>query len=141
MFHKFRKRDIALPIGCSNKAALLQFNISKTPVVSSFVLERDANFYKSAYVPVLPVDIALRNIDFKYISFLSIDVEGLNLQVLEGAIETIQKTLLVCLEYESDHEKEQFAKILGNTFVLASEFGCNVIYLNARLSKEFLIVE
>jgi FkbM family methyltransferase len=140
LFAKFRKRDIALMIGCSNEPALLKFNISKTPVVSSFLTERDADFYKSVYIPVLPVDTALHNIDFEYINFLSIDVEGLNVQVLQGAIEIIKKTLLICLEYDNDQEKERFFEILKNDFVQINELGCNVIYLNKNLSKEYLIL-
>jgi FkbM family methyltransferase len=139
LFHRFRKRDIALMIGCGSRPALSKFNISKTPVVSSFIAAREANFYKSIHVPVLPLDIALLNIDYEYISFLSIDVEGLNVQVLQGASEILKKTLLLCLEYDSDQEKKEFASILGDNFVLINEFGCNLIYMNSQLSNQYLI--
>lgn len=139
LFFRFRTRDIALPIGCSNSASLSKFNISKTPVVSSFLSARDDNFYKSIFVPVLPVDMALKSIERSFISLLSIDVEGLNLEVLKGAASTLQNTLLLCVEYDNDAEKDSFAKFLREDFLLIKEFGCNLFFINKNLSKSYLV--
>jgi FkbM family methyltransferase len=135
LFSKFRTRDIALPIGCSDSALLLKFNISKTPVVSSFLSAREDNFYKSIYVPVLPVDLIVKPVQFKFICFMSIDVEGLNLEVLKGATYTLKSTLLLCIEYDNDSEKNKFIKVLGQDFSLIEEFGCNAFFLNRNLSE------
>jgi len=139
LFFKFRSRDIALPIGCSNTASLSKFNISKTPVVSSFISAREHNFYKSIYVPVLPVDVALKSIDRAFISLLSIDVEGLNSEVLKGAAGTLPNTLLLCVEYDNDAEKVSFIEFLGQDFVLTKEFGCNLFFINKNLSERYLL--
>ena len=136
LFKKFRKKDIILRIGCSNISAVLKFNISKTPVVSSFARHDDVNVYRSLYVPVMPVDDALSHLDAKYISFLSIDVEGLNLEVLEGALKTLKNALLLCIEYDTDEEKAKFQSILGSDFDFLSKFGCNMLYLNKALHKQ-----
>lgn len=136
LFHRFRKRDIALPVGCSDKASLSRFNISKTPVVSSFILNRDVNVHRSVFVPILPIDTLVNELAYEYISLLSIDVEGLNVEVLKGAIETLKKTLLVCIEFDSEDEKLEFEQLLGSNFLLIKEIGCNAIFLNQIVSQE-----
>lgn len=134
LFNRFRKRDSAIMIGCSDVPSLLPFNISRTPVMSSFIDDRNSNAYKTIYVPVLPLDIALHNMQFDYINLLSIDVEGLNLQVLSGAKVVVHKALIVCIEYDSEMEKNELSKLLGDCFQLIGEFGCNLIYLNKELA-------
>ncbi len=139
LFNKFRKRDTVLRIGCSNISAVLKFNISKTPVVSSFARHEDVNVYKSVYVPVMPVDDALSHLDAGYISFLSIDVEGLNLEVLEGAFKTLKKTLLLCIEYDTEEEKGRFQSILSSDFDFLCKFGCNMLYLNKAIHRQKIL--
>jgi FkbM family methyltransferase len=136
LFRTFRKRDLPLMIGCSNTTALLKFNISKTPVVSSFTDNKDINIYKSIYLPVMPIDIALLHLDFEYISFLSIDVEGLNYEVLQGAKNTIQRSLIVCIEFDKEEEKNIFTELMGPGFDLLGIYGCNIIYINKELKGQ-----
>lgn len=137
LFHRFRKRDIALAIGCSNSSAVLPFHVSKTPVLSSFAGERDVNTYKTEYLPVMKLDDALTNFSYKYISLLSIDVEGLNFEVLEGAASTVKRSLLVCLEYDAADERDRFAALLGGKFTPLGEFGCNLLFVNEDLKKTY----
>jgi FkbM family methyltransferase len=136
LFRKFRKRDTILMIGCSNISALLKFNISKTPVVSSFTDSRDINIYKSIYLPVMPIDIVLLHLDFQYINFLSIDVEGLNYEVLQGAKNTIKKSLIICVEYDTDDEKDKLTELIGTGFDFLAMYGCNMIYINKELKNK-----
>jgi len=140
LFKIFRKDDIVLMLGCSNEAALLKFYISKTPVISSFSNRREVNLDRSVYLPLLPLDTITRELHFKFIHFLSIDVEGLNFEVLEGATETLKKSLIVCLEYDLESEKENFRIQLGGDFDLLSVFGCNLIYVNRSLEKQIIVV-
>ena len=137
LFKKFRPKDIALAIGCSNENAILPFHISKTPVLSSFTDTRDAaNVYKTLYLPVIRLDDAIRHLEYDFISLLSIDVEGLNYEVLEGARETIDKSLLICLEYDTDEDRQKFSRLLGERFELYREMGCNLLFVNKRLSQQ-----
>ena len=136
LFKKFRKRDIALGIGCSNKSTILKFNISKTPVLSSFSNDRGIILDKQVYLPVMTLDQALENIEFQVISLLSIDVEGLNREVLEGATTSLKKTLIVCIEFDTSEEKKGFETILNNDFELIHTVKCNLIYLNKELSAK-----
>ncbi|MBS1490494.1 MAG: FkbM family methyltransferase [Bacteroidetes bacterium] len=130
-------QDIVLPIAISSQPELLKFNISKTPVLSSFK-ELNHTFYKSVYIPVLPLDLALKHIEYQFISLLSIDVEGLNIDVLKGARDTIQKALIICIEFDSKDEQFTVEEILGVNFKLISVYNCNLIYLNSKLSEELI---
>ncbi|GHN02876.1 hypothetical protein WSM22_43650 [Cytophagales bacterium WSM2-2] len=138
LFRAYRKRDTTLTIGCSNEPSVLKFFISKTPVISSFSNNRGINLYKTQYIPVMPLDFALASMEFSFISLLSIDVEGLTDKVLEGARLTLKKSLIVCLEYDSEEEKESFNKLLAQDFDLLKIFNCNMIFLSKELSIKFL---
>ncbi len=135
LFQKFRKRDTALAMGCGNSNTVLKFNISKTPVISSFAGERDVNVYRSVHVPVMRLDDIMANFSFRFISFLSIDVEGLNHAVLEGAKETLKKSLLVCFEYETEEEKQACLSLFDPGFHQVQTFGCNIILENISLKQ------
>jgi len=135
LFRKFRPGDIALPIGCGNTNTVLPFHISKTPVLSTFMDSRDANVYKTMYIPVMRLDDAVRDIEFDFISLLSIDVEGLNYEVMEGGWETINKSLLLCLEYDTEEDRQKFSDFLGEDFELYQDIGCNLLFVNKALSR------
>ncbi len=134
LFKLFRKRDIPLMLGCSNKNAVLPFSISKTPVISSFN-NRDINLYKTVFLPVMLLDDAISYFHPEFISLLSIDVEGLNLEVMEGGENTITKSLIVCVEYDSLEEKDKIMMLLGNEFQFLIQLGCNLLFLNRPLSQ------
>jgi FkbM family methyltransferase len=136
LFRRFRKRDIPLMIGCSNENTILPFHISKTPVLSSFSDIRDSNVYKTNYLPVMRLDDAVRNLTFDFISLLSIDVEGLNYEVLEGAKTCIDKSLLICVEYDTDEDKQRYMTLLEPKFQLNQLFGCNMIFVNTLLQNK-----
>lgn len=134
LFRRFRKRDVPLMIGCSNKSAILPFHISRTPVISSFSGERPVDAVRTIYVPVMPLDDALSAFDIPFISLLSIDVEGLNREVVEGASRTISNSLLVCLEFDREEEVPVFVDMMRPDFELIKTVHCNLIFLNKKLA-------
>lgn len=135
LFRKFRPGDIALPIGCGNTNTVLPFHISKTPVLSSFMDTRETNVYKTMYIPVMRLDDAVRDMQFDFVSLLSIDVEGLNYEVMEGARETINRSLLLCLEYDTEEDGQRFSQFLGKNFELHQNIGCNLLFINKTMSR------
>jgi FkbM family methyltransferase len=137
LFRRFRKKDIALMIGCSNMNTILPFHISKTPVLSSFSNDRqDLNIFKTHYLPVMQLDAAVLNIPFDFISLLSIDVEGLNYEVLEGSKQCTERSLLICIEYDGEEDKQRYISLLGPGFQLSREFGCNMMFINTNLQNK-----
>ena len=99
---------------------------------------KDINLYRSIYVPILPLDIILKNIDYTFISFLSIDVEGLNFNVLQGAPDVTRRTLIICIEFDEEIEKSSLQNFLGDAFEVIGIFSCNIIFLNRALSSQLL---
>ena len=136
LFKFFRKKDILFNIGVGNVTSMLNFFVSKTPVISSFIDSwGDSDISDNYFVPVMLLDDALRNIEQKPIFLLSIDVEGMNTEALEGAKETFSKSLLVCIEWDDLNEKEKYSKILGSNFNPIIDLGCNKIFENKNLNK------
>lgn len=133
LFKWFRPKDLRLQLGCSNKSSVLQFFVSKTPVVSSF--ENDwmgSEVYDSYFVPVMRLDEAVANLINKRIFLVSIDVEGLNYEVLEGSQETINKSLFLCIEFDSKDDITRYEKLLGDSFTISKVLGCNAIFKNLK---------
>lgn len=126
LFKIFRKKDLTLMIGCGEATSILPFHISNTPVLSSF--ENTIGTVANLYLPVMRLDDALSNIEADVIDFLNIDVEGMNLKVLNGAINTIAKTRIACIEFDNDIEKEQIIKVMANTHKLYRTLSCNLIF-------------
>lgn len=131
LFNRFRPKDIVLNVGCSNQPSLSKFIISRAPVFSSFEHSlRHREIYDSYFVPIMRLDDIVGGLPLEKIFLLSIDVEGLNVEVLEGAINTAKKSLVVCIEFEEMTDKDNYAALLGNDFKCLGTFGCNVIFLN-----------
>lgn len=94
LFNKYRPRDIALQIGVSNTPSVLKYFIFNEPALNTFDLgvakERNGlRQYKVIEEKNVPTD-TLSNILDKYlpqnqsITILSVDVEGMDLEVLKS---------------------------------------------------------
>ncbi len=138
LLQRFRKRDIVFPIGISDRCGIHKFNIAIEPALSSLLnRDNDVNqgrekIYRHEYTPVLTLDQALKNQTFEYISLLSIDVEGINLEVLKGSTENLKKTILLCIEFDDKESLDEYKKYLP-TFDLIKTVDCNAIYVNTVL--------
>ncbi|MBX2939208.1 MAG: FkbM family methyltransferase [Ferruginibacter sp.] len=139
LFSRYRPYDICLKIGCSDSSAVLPFHISKTPVISSFKLKSETNAMQSVYVPVMKLDDALSAFETDFYSLVSIDVEGLNYEVLQGALQTLKSTLMLCIEFDSDEEQMKIRNIIPADFEEVQQIGCNILYLHTGLSSKKII--
>lgn len=140
LFKVFRKKDIKLMLGCSDVTAVKKLFISKTPALSTFDLNhkhyRDKDLHRVRYLPVLKLDDVLTEMDMEFINLLSIDVEGLNVEVLKGSKKSLERTLMLCIEFDYDNHINVYTDILGEGFELVEKFGCNAIFLNKALQKQ-----
>ncbi len=142
LHQKIRPKDIILAIGISDEADMMDFNITKFPVISSFdknhitnQMKQEENvIWKKIYTPILPLDTALKNISTEWYYFLSIDVEGLDYQVLLGATKTLEKTYCLLIEFGTEEDVVKIKSLLTN-FTLVKEIGCNLLFINK--SPEF----
>lgn len=129
--HKtIRPRDIQLAVGCGKANNLLKFYYSKTPVLSSFAKSEVDELWSTDFLPVFTLDRICVDLSVERIDFLSIDVEGLDVDVLDGATQTLRKTRLVCIEANND-EAEQFimARMAANGFRLALKNKWNLFFV------------
>ena len=135
LFSLIRKRDIFLKIGLSNERSISKFFLSRTPVISSFKNNwLSEKFYKTELVPILTLN-DLDTLITKPIFLISIDVEGLNLQVLEGGLKVLNKTILLSVEFDDSDEKDKIIKLISSNFDLLHIFGCNLIFINKNADQ------
>lgn len=135
--HKqYRSKDLSLCLGCGEFPKLSKFSISKAPVLSSFrgagsALDRNYVVWKEQYVPILTLDSVLSAITWEWIFLLNVDVEGMDLEVLKGGNESMERVFLLCIEVNDVLESEKlkgFMRLRGFRAVL--QCGCNIIFRN-----------
>ena len=90
------------------------------------------------YVPVYTLDKILKTVDinFEWISLLSIDTEGMEIDVIEGAKNTLKNVFLICIEDNKGEDRFRGSQIIKKYgFKFIRQFGCNFIYKNAKFGK------
>lgn len=144
LFHKYRPRDIFLGVGCSNSDGFKKFVRYSIPVSNTFsenssrtnLLSKGTKILSNDYLPIFKLDSIMRSIklDYKWISLLSIDTEGLDLEVLKGASENLHKVLILCVEQSETDKGEKIKKYLTqNNFRFLRQFGCNLLFQNSNI--------
>jgi FkbM family methyltransferase len=128
----FRRRDIQVNAGCGSKATLLQFYVSRTPVLSSFSKKEVKHFSRLEYLPILTIDQLLAPFKDNRIAFLSVDTEGFDLDVLLGAKETLKRTHLVCVEANDLGERDKIQEMMSENFEHFATVGCNEIFRHRK---------
>lgn len=100
MHKRIRPQDMHLGIACGNAAGALRFQHAVSHVLSGFnegCMKTD-DFRRTELMPVLPIDLLMKTFPGKEVALLSIDVEGFDLNVAKGAVETLKRTRVVCIE-------------------------------------------
>lgn len=105
LYRKYRPKDIFLPIGCGEEAALAPFFHNEGSVFSGFSSRAQANAVSSEYLPILPTDSLLALVGSKQVFLLSIDVEGWSLAVLRSGAGILERTTTVLIEHEDEEVK------------------------------------
>jgi len=116
---KCRPRDINLNIGIANEKATLDFYVMSVPTLNTFSLEEakkaeseKIKIDKIIQIPVVPVEDVLN----EYFSdaapdFLSLDVEGLDLKILQSFNFVKWRPKVICVETITYSEKCDGKKI------------------------------
>lgn len=125
---RFRKHDAFICAGAAEKAGVAEFRIGDSSVLAGF--REDSKAKQTSWVPLLSVDNIWTDVGKKTPVFLfSIDTEGFDLNVLNGAKETLQHTACVVIEALQDH-REISDLLVSFNFEKTSEMGCNTIWIN-----------
>lgn len=130
----FRPRDVTLQIGIARDASVKTFMVSTTPTISSFsgdhFSRRNQALLRKDYVPVMSLNCAFGEITGR-VGLISIDVEGMNREVLVSGLATIKRSHVVCIEHDSPGEAREIRITLEDIgFVLVEVIGCNQIFVN-----------
>lgn len=130
MHRVFRPRDLHLDFGCGSQFDLLEFQEAKSHVLSGFKNPdlKTADIKKVSFVPVIPLDQIARFFQ-KSICLLSIDVEGLDFEVLQGAEQTLSRVLYVIIEAEKNEKKIE-AYMFKRNFTIRAKTKHNVVFVN-----------
>ena len=129
LHQRFRSGDQQIPVGCGSENQLVPFSYSKTPVLSSFVEGAVTNEWKRALLPVFRLDDIIDAIGAKEIAFLSIDVEGMDFAVLQGATKTLAKCCVICIEADNPDDASTIIDFLGSFgFSKVNSTHCNLIF-------------
>lgn len=105
-FKKFRSRDINLNIGVSNKRANMYYYKMNPTTLSTFSARKAEEYQRKGYVleekrivPILPLNLIFRKyVKKKVVHFMTIDVEGFDMEVLRGNDWSVFRPVVVCLE-------------------------------------------
>lgn len=121
-FSQKRPRDISLNIGVSTYSGDQDFYLSPSGALGSLikdesVIRSDDERIESLTVPVLTVqDIVTRYADGKDIDYISMDIEGMELPVLESIDFSLIHPIVFCIEtihYSKNRKKEKRVDILN----------------------------
>lgn len=131
MHKRLRPRDEQLAVACGTEPGVLHFQHAVSHVLSGFA-EGDMktkDFRRSELMPILTVDVIMQAYPDKEIALLSIDVEGFDFEVAQGAAESLSRTKVVCIEGEESHT-ELMDFFLAQGFKLHRNTRHNLIFVS-----------
>lgn len=104
MHRRIRPDDQHLAIGCGERPELLEFRHAESHVLSSFSREKmkTNEVNGTELIPVLRLDDCIGCLNKAEVGILSVDVEGLDLEVVKGGTELLKKTWIVIIEGEEE---------------------------------------
>jgi FkbM family methyltransferase len=126
LYRYYRSRDTHLKMGISTGPGLLPLYDNGSTSVSGFIPSSSDSLVKG-FFPVLPLDALLSVIDSKQIYLLSIDVEGMDADVLLSGSRLLQRVSRVIVEFGDEFEKID-SILSGHGFALMSRNSTNGIY-------------
>lgn len=145
LFVKKRPRDINLNIGISNKNTTLTLRSYKNQGLSTFSeeikngykgqAEAEVAEFKDIEVPVMTLESVFKKYDVKEISFMKIDAEGFEYEVIDSNNWTKYRPRVLCIE--ANHIVKNWRTVLlKNNYILAFNDGLNDYYVDKMTKKK-----
>lgn len=137
LHRRWRPRDLLLPVAAGLSSGTVEFfemtpsvlSTSRREIAEGYVAAGHALLYEAYEVEVLPVNRILdRAAELGPIDFLSIDIEGMDVEVVQRLDFAKFNPAMICIEFNTEKDK----RILLNTFNAAGytrvrELGCNLV--------------
>lgn len=133
LLRRFRPGDIVIRGLAGDTFGLQRFYHN----VSSFLsgtrnTDRD-NVLREELVPQVTVDSIVAMLDVPRIHLMSVDTEGNDLAVLQGATEALRRTVILCVEWETGRPSGELDSLMAHEgFFLVLDNGLNRIYQKNR---------
>ena len=135
LLNKFRPEDTIIRALVGSEKQLMKFNHSYNSALSSVNSLPDSSIKRSEFIPQITLDDITYKIDPLWFFLLSIDAEGMDLAVLMGGEQTLERTFLVCIENTGEDFDKIDSLLKNKSFQLVKEISVNNIYRNTNLSK------
>jgi FkbM family methyltransferase len=132
LYRLFRKRDVLLTVGCGRSPSVAKFFANRYTVLSGFIEDKSLSDGSFEYVPIITLESLRVATGGKPIFLLSIDVEGLNYEVLQGAGALLRDTEWVVIEF-GDHTAEITDFMNQHSFTLAHRTTHNLLFQRNNL--------
>jgi FkbM family methyltransferase len=134
LHRRFRPRDTAVWSACGEHSQLARFVIRTISGLSSLSgsagPDSSARVRRVSYVPVLPLDVIVEAAVPGPIAVLSIDTEGADSDVLRSGPQTLERTLFVVVEANTEDAADSISAILSERFEPVRQAGPNLIWRN-----------
>lgn len=134
-----RSDDVNLNVGIANKKGSLTYFVMDPPTLSTFVKSQAREYVRKGFIikekkkiPVLPLrDVLAKHIGKKQIDFLSLDVEGFEINVLKSNDWKRFRPRFLCIETEVKGKDDINRYLHHKGFTLVFDNGLNSIYKNS----------
>jgi FkbM family methyltransferase len=137
LHRRWRPRDTLLPVGVGVSAGELEF-FELTPsvlstldrvVASQYVSEGRAVLFRSYKIPILPInEVMERATNIETIDLLSIDIEGLDAEVLAGIDYSRFRPHLIVAEVNSREALDKTEALFERAdYKIIKSLGCNLV--------------
>jgi FkbM family methyltransferase len=124
LLRSVRPYDKVIAVGCGSAAGVASFHQPEASVLAYLGSPQDA----STLVPVLTVDQIAQSLGIRQLPLLSVDVEGMNIGVLQGAKELLAQTMIVVVEFDDDADRQALTDLLAKTgHAVIRTLHCNLL--------------
>lgn len=135
-FESKRPKDVNLNIGIANKKGSLMYFAMDPPTLSTFVQSQAQEYIHNGFVlkekkqiSVLPLkDVLATYVKKKHIDFLSLDVEGFEMEVLKSNDWTRFRPKFLCIETAVDGKNDIDRFLLRVGYKVVLDNGLNSFY-------------
>lgn len=135
-----RSKDTNLNIGIANKKGSLTYFIIDPPTLSTFVQAQAKEYVKSGFVlketkkiPVAPLtEVLAKHAGNKHIDFLTLDVEGFEMDVLKSNDWERFRPEFLCIETAVKNKKKIEGFLKKTDYALVFDNGLNSFYKDTR---------
>ena len=138
MFKQFRPADDFIPVGCGAKPDLKSYQKFTCSSVNSFAgadqepsVIQHAQIVETSFIPVMPLDLIWDRSSRRsqQIGLLSIDAEGMDLEILEGATTLFPNTWVICIEVNVTVRERVVAYLKDFGFTFQEQIRGNLLFL------------